>query len=147
MLPSPSLPRLLQLGGFIFKYHAAMVVYGARRINGAAGGAAGGSGGLEGGASGSGLSFIDSTASPAEISQQLTPGSSGKGPFDLTRYAGFCRKMRVGGRVVGWCSVRWVGEVGRGYPVFFLCLKLIRNTAGLLQRCILVCGYTPHATA
>ena len=114
MLPSSSLPRV-QLGGFIFKYHAAMVVYGARRINGAAGGAAGGgASGLEGGASGSGLSFIDSTASPAEISQQLTPGSSGKGPFDLTRYAGFCRTMRVGGWVEvlgGWSG--W-GGAGRG---------------------------------
>lgn len=33
--------------------------------------------------------------SAAELSQQLTPGSSGRGPFDLAKYPGFCRKMRV----------------------------------------------------
>lgn len=51
---------------------------------------------LQGGDSGTGVSTAFAMSS-AELSQQLTPGSSGRGPFDLAKYPGFCRKMRVGG--------------------------------------------------
>jgi hypothetical protein len=99
---------------FIFKYHSQPggQFYGVAGL-GAVGGAPGaGQAALT--ASGAGVA-IDSRLPPAEISQQLTPGSSGRGPFDLAKYPGFCRKMRVGGGtapVACRCLVVVGGETG-----------------------------------
>ncbi len=105
--PVPSFPRflalppLVQLAVVIFKYHTQPggQLYGVAMLG------AGGSAGTYLASSASGVgTVIDSSLSAAEISQQLTPGSSGRGPFDLNKYPGFCRKMRVSG-VMGWLII------------------------------------------
>lgn len=82
----------ITLGAFIFRYHTAMgMTLGASVAPGAGRGSAALPSGE--GVSGTGVSTLDDM-SPAELSQQLTPGSNGRGPFDEAKYPGFCRKMR-----------------------------------------------------
>ncbi|KAL4446810.1 hypothetical protein ABPG77_008054 [Micractinium sp. CCAP 211/92] len=80
------------LAAFIFRYHTAMGLNlasaGAFKTGVPAAALV-----LQGGDSGTGVSTTFAMSS-AELSQQLTPGSSGRGPFDLAKYPGFCRKMR-----------------------------------------------------
>ena len=97
------LPARPQLAAFLFRYHTALGggLMGSKQqaVGGAAGAAAAAV--FLSGDSGAGVSTL-AGMSAAELSQLLTPGSSGRGPFDLAKYPGFCRKMRVGAVVLGW---------------------------------------------
>ncbi|PSC73160.1 Glycosyltransferase LARGE2 [Micractinium conductrix] len=83
------------LAAFLFRYHTALGggLMGSKQqaVGGAAGAAAAAV--FLSGDSGAGVSTL-AGMSAAELSQLLTPGSSGRGPFDLAKYPGFCRKMR-----------------------------------------------------
>ena len=133
----------------IFKYHTQP----GGQLYGVAGLGTGGGGGgtlMASSASGFGV-VIDSSLSAAEISQQLTPGSSGRGPFDLSKYPGFCRKMRVGlggARLAGGRAVRDAPQ--RLRPGVELCGRLRRrHPAGLPSppaACIRPCASPPTPT-
>jgi hypothetical protein len=86
-----------QAAVLIFKYHSQPggQLYGVSGLGTAAAGVAAGGAAMPVSASGSGV-VMDGTLSPSEVSQLLTPGIMGHGPFDLPKYPGFCRKMRVG---------------------------------------------------
>ncbi|KAL4856061.1 LARGE xylosyl- and glucuronyltransferase 2 [Chlorella vulgaris] len=79
----------------IFKYHSQPggQLYGVSGLGTAAAGVAAGGVVMPASASGSGV-VMDGTLSPSEVSQLLTPGIMGHGPFDLPKYPGICRKMR-----------------------------------------------------
>ncbi|EFN57237.1 hypothetical protein CHLNCDRAFT_143733 [Chlorella variabilis] len=97
----------------IFKYHTQP----GGQLYGVAGLGTGGGGGgtlMASSASGFGV-VIDSSLSAAEISQQLTPGSSGRGPFDLSKYPGFCRKMRPPNVPVLTVQRMWLSGRQRNY--------------------------------
>ncbi len=108
----------LQLAAFIFRYHTAMGLNlasaGAFKTGVPAAALV-----LQGGDSGTGVSTTFAMSS-AELSQQLTPGSSGRGPFDLAKYPGFCRKMRVRG--VAWLRGWQLLALPEGRP-FFVCQR------------------------
>ena len=108
----PSAPPPAQLAAFIYKYHTEVGItfpYGYMPGATAVGSPAAqqqllaqpgalaallAGGAAAQGASGAGAA-LPSGLSAAEVSHHLTPGSSGHSPFDLQRYPGFCRKMRV----------------------------------------------------
>ena len=111
-LRRPPLRPLVQLAAFIYKYHTEVGItfpYGYMPGATAVGSPAAqqqllaqpgalaallAGGAAAQGASGAGAA-LPSGLSAAEVSHHLTPGSSGHSPFDLQRYPGFCRKMRV----------------------------------------------------
>lgn len=117
-LPHPFCSHLpVQLAAFIFRYHTAMGLNlasaGAFKTGVPAAALV-----LQGGDSGTGVSTTFAMSS-AELSQQLTPGSSGRGPFDLAKYPGFCRKMRVRGSCL---AAGLAVALPEGWP-FFVCQR------------------------
>ncbi|EFN57236.1 expressed protein, partial [Chlorella variabilis] len=102
------------------------------------GGAGLGPGGGGGGTPHGSLAFglgggIDSSLSAAEISQQLTPGSSGRGPFDLSKYPGFCRKMRPPNVPVLTVQRMWLSGRQRNYTDVSLVTQLSADRLYMLE--------------